>query len=92
LVIYFPGEGNGGREISKYGVRYYKRNTVEGQSGRAINLEDVIALPEIQENYPHTICYLLGGERANYSSPRCLKQRVVKNDDELYNWIKELGL
>ncbi|MDO8873417.1 MAG: hypothetical protein Q7V05_11920 [Methanoregula sp.] len=95
LVIYFPSHGNDdGRSIPKYGVRYRDLKNKKGQSGRAINLEDVLALSIIKNGYPHTVCYFIAEVVGKFKYPpkKCLDLRTIQNEDDLYNWIKDLQL
>ena len=95
LVIYFPNEGNDdGRAIPKYGVRYRDFKNKRGQQGKAINLEDVLFLDEIKNQYPHTVCYFeaVRTTKSKYPPKTCVEQRKIQNENDLYNWITELNL
>jgi hypothetical protein len=95
LVIYFPTHGNDdGRSIPKYGVRYRDFKNKRGQSGRAINLEDVFALSIIKIGYPHTVCYFeaQATAKSKYPPKTCLDRRKIQNENNLYHWIAELRL
>jgi hypothetical protein len=95
LVIYFPSHGNDdGRSISKYGVRYRDFKNKRGQSGVAINLEDVLSLPQIKNGYPHTICYFeaMAIVKSKYPPENCIDRRKIQDENALYHWIAGLGL
>ncbi|MHA1334018.1 MAG: hypothetical protein ACTSPL_08120 [Candidatus Odinarchaeia archaeon] len=92
FVIYFPEYGNEGRILQKYGVAYRNRKTGETQQGPKINLEDVLKKPEIKDNYPHTVGYYINakGRGENYQ-PDYIEKRVIKNEEELFTFIKEIN-
>jgi len=91
FLIYFPSAGNEGRSIQKYGVAYRDRKKKETQNGPRINLENVLALPSIKDNYPHNIGYYKDttGKGKNWT-PKYLETRVIRNEEELLEWIKQI--
>ena len=92
LIIYFPQNGNEGREIPKYGVAYFDRkNVCPAHSGR-IYLEDLLEkCPNIKNEYPHIIGYF-NAERQKYPPNTYKQKKKITNASELYQWIKELGI
>jgi len=93
LVIYFPSSGNQGRPYENYGVKYLDRMKRITQTGKAITLEEVLSKSEIRENYPHTVGYYLDatGKGQNFT-PRYLKERAIRNEEEFFSFLKDLGI
>ncbi len=93
FVIYFPATGNENRDLKKYGVAYRDRANNQTQPGFRINFEDVLAIPSIQNNYPHTIGqFIEKSGRGKTYSPEYVEVKTVSDERELLLWIKEIGL
>jgi len=92
-VIYFPSSGNVGRTLYKYGVAYRDRKNKTSQSGKKINLEDVLAMPIIKTGYPHTIGFFTtaSGKGLTYA-PDYKVQRQILNETALIQWVEDLKL
>ena len=90
-VIYFPSTGNEGRRYQKYGVAYRDRVRGVTQSGVRINLEEVVSMPEIRENYPHTVGYYLdsSGKGQNWV-PEYLGTKIIANLEEFFSFLRDL--
>lgn len=92
FVIYFPATGNEGRPLGKYGVAYRARARSVGQEGKRIYLEDVLAMPEVRDRYPHTVgLYVHSAGKGRTWRPQYLQTRVVQSEPELLDWIGALG-
>jgi len=93
FVIYFPATGNENRDFKKYGVAYRDRVNGRTQSGFKINFEDVLTIPNIQNNYPHTVGHFIekSGRGKTYR-PDYIEVKSVSDENELLLWIKEIGL
>ena len=90
-IIYFPSTGNEGRRYQKYGVAYRDRVRGVTQSGVRINLEEVVSMPKIRENYPHTVGYYLdsSGKGQNWV-PEYLEIRTIVNLEEFFSFLRDL--
>ena len=90
-VIYFPATGNEGRAFEKYGVAYRDREKGTTQSGRRINLEDVLNEKRVSENYPHSIsCFLDSSGKGKTWAPDYFETRVVRNKIEFLTLLSDL--
>jgi hypothetical protein len=88
-VIYFPGEGNEGREYTRYGVKYLNRAGKSSQPGKAINLIEVLNSPEIRDHFPHTVGYYTKSEgRGESFTPRYLQERIIRDNGEFYRFLR----
>jgi len=93
LIIYFPEKGNEGRKYGKYGVAYRNRISGETQSGIRINLENVLKLDVIKNNYPHTIGYFLESKgRGKTFSPKYIENKVVNDEKSLFEFLNKIGI
>ena len=92
-IIYFPSSGNEGRSYLKYGVAYRDRARGISQPGVRINLEDVMMISEIQNNYPHKVGYFFNstGRGENYT-PQYLETRSVTCLEDFLQFLKDLNI
>jgi hypothetical protein len=92
-VIYFPSNGNENRDYVRYGVAYVDRRKKESQPGRRIYLNEVLNEPSIKNNFPHTVGYYLEsfGTGPNYT-PRYIETRTIKNPEEFFRFLSDLGI
>jgi len=91
LVIYFPSSGNHGRAIGKYGVCYRDRKNNDTQQGRRIDLDNVLAKPDLISRYPHTVgLYQIAAGRGATWKPAYLEKRVVQSEQDLLDWIIQI--
>lgn len=90
-VIYFPSTGNEGRQILKYGIAYRDRENSRTQSGPRINLEDVLRLPKIHDQYPHTVGYFhkSTGKGKNWM-PYYITVKVISDEKHLLEWFYKI--
>jgi hypothetical protein len=93
MIIYFSSTGNQGKRYENYGVRYLDRSKRNTQPGRAIRLGEVLGKTEISENYPHTVKYYLDstGIGKNFA-PVYLEERIIRNEEEFFRFLKDLGI
>jgi hypothetical protein len=90
-VIYFPSKGNDGRQLINYGVAYRDRVNKKTQSGRRINLGDVLVQPRIQYGYPHSIgLFQDSSGRGSNWTPAYIEIRVLQSEEELLEWIAQI--
>jgi hypothetical protein len=93
FIIYFPSFGNENRSVYKYGVVYRDRKNNKTQPGVRINLEDVLALPNIKNGFPHTIGFFTDASgKGKTFLPIYKDKRKISSETELIQWIKVLGL
>lgn len=92
-VIYLPSHGNERRVYDKYGVTYRDRIKGRSQTGRIIDLKNVLSRSEINKKYPHTVGFFLSssGRGLNWK-PDYLRAKKIKKSKEFYEFLKELGL
>ncbi len=92
-ILYFPTNGNEGREFLRYGVAYRDRVRGLSQPGTRIGLEDVLEEPMIKEQYPHTVgLYVESSGRGRTFKPVYRSMRTVHSQSELFVWLQENGL
>ncbi len=92
-VIYFPGSGNEGRPYTWYGVSYRDGKRGLSPGGRRINLGDLMALPKIRENYPHSVAHFTDSSgKGDHWVPEYLERREVRSKEEFYSFLRERGI
>lgn len=92
-VIYFPTSGNENRDYKQYGVGYRNRKKRESQPGKRIYLGEVLNEPGIGNSFPHTVGYCLEsfGTGINYT-PRYIETRTIRNAEEFFSFLSDLGI
>lgn len=87
-VIYFPNNGNDGRELINYGVAYRDRINKITQPGPKINFKDVLVKDSIKNGYPHTIgLFHEASGKGSTWKPQYVKTHIIQNEKELLEWI-----
>lgn len=91
LVIYFPILENKGKIDSDYLVTFRNRKSGQTQIKRRISLKKVINMPEIRDNYPHSIgVYLDSTGRGKNWNPEYLITKNLSNNQEFLSLIENL--
>jgi hypothetical protein len=92
-VIYFSVPGNEGRPYAWYDVSCRDGKKGLFPRGRRMNLGDLMALPKIRENYPHTVGYFTNSSgKGDGWTPKYLETREVRSKEEFYAFLRELGI
>ena len=90
-VIFFPNSGNEGRPYQRYGVAYRDRVRGISQPGVRINLDDVMIMPSMRNNYPHTVHYYLDSiGRGNNWRPQYLETRSIASLEKFFQFLNDL--
>jgi hypothetical protein len=74
-------------------VDYLDRRKGKSQSGRKIDLKEVLSRSEINKKYPHTVGFFLASSGRGLSwKPDYLRVKKVSGIKEFHDFLRELGL
>jgi hypothetical protein len=91
-IVCFPSHGNEGKYCN-YTVTFIDRKNSTPEGGEKIKLGELLDRPEIEKNYPHTVCFYKesSGNREKFR-PEYLELRKIRTVEEFWMFLNALDI